>query len=164
MPAEIGFHLPHTNNECLVFCQRQSDGRWKSQVISLLIVKFRLQPAGGKSSVSIVVIMGSQTELLQIVHATASTGCFTGSLYRWQEHRDQQRDDGDDDQQFNQREAARGLRTKRSTGLYDDFLFWNSPDIRYCGDEKENEMIRVDGKSARSGILVSQQTASRTPT
>jgi hypothetical protein len=42
--------------------------------------------------------------LLQLIYTLGPTGRFAGGLYRWQQQRHQNADDGDDNQEFHQRE------------------------------------------------------------
>jgi hypothetical protein len=53
-----------------------------------------------------VVIEYRQADLLLVVHATDSTPGFAGRLHRGKEHAHKGADDGDDDKQFDECEAA----------------------------------------------------------
>ena len=55
---------------------------------------------------SIVEIVQRQTDLFQVVAALSSTSRFAGLLNRGQQQTDQHANNGDDDQQFDQRESA----------------------------------------------------------
>src|SRR5205085_5857837 len=59
--------------------------------------------AGREGIVGIVVVVGSQTELLQIVPAAHTVRRFANFLHCWQQQADQNRNDGDDHQQLDQR-------------------------------------------------------------
>jgi hypothetical protein len=52
-----------------------------------------------------MVVVQCQADLLQVVDALASPGCLARRLHGGQEQGDQHRDDRDDNQQFDQREA-----------------------------------------------------------
>jgi hypothetical protein len=53
---------------------------------------------GRECEMDIMVVVQCQTNLLEIVPALSSTGCFTRLLNRGEQQRDQNRDDGNDDQ------------------------------------------------------------------
>ena len=52
-------------------------------------------------------ILNAQTNLLQVIGALGTSTCLTRRLNRRQEQRDQDADDGDDHQQFDEREPAK---------------------------------------------------------
>jgi len=54
----------------------------------------------------IVVIMGSQGDLLEVIRALRPPGRLAGGLDGREQERNQHSDDGDDDQQLDQRETA----------------------------------------------------------
>ncbi len=54
--------------------------------------------------------MNSQSQLFQVVFALCSTGRFPGLLHGGQQQGNQDGNDGDDDKQFDQREATPTLR------------------------------------------------------
>src|SRR5262245_17298680 len=54
----------------------------------------------------VVVVLQRQTDLLQVVHALRPGRCLPHFLNRGHEQADQYANDGDDDQEFNQRERA----------------------------------------------------------
>ncbi len=54
----------------------------------------------------VMIIMGCQAELLQIVGALGSVGGLADFLHRWQQESDQDGDNGDDDQELDEREPA----------------------------------------------------------
>ena len=54
-----------------------------------------------------IVIVNGQAELLEVVFATAAAGCFPRLLDRREEQGNQNRNDGDDDEQFNQGKSPR---------------------------------------------------------
>jgi hypothetical protein len=51
-------------------------------------------------------VVQGQAHLLEVVLALGAAGCFPRLLHGGQKERDQDGDDGDDDQQFNEREAV----------------------------------------------------------
>jgi hypothetical protein len=53
------------------------------------------------------VCVQSQTELLEIIRASRPSGGFARTLHRREQQPDQDRDDGDHDQEFDQRETTR---------------------------------------------------------
>jgi hypothetical protein len=53
-----------------------------------------------------MVVVHRQTELLQIVLALAPPRCFTGLLHSGQQERNQHRNDGNDNEQFDEGETA----------------------------------------------------------
>ena len=64
------------------------------------------RPAGGKQSLTLVVVVQRQADLLQVVDALGPPGRLARRLHGGQEQGDQHGDDGDDDQQLDQRESA----------------------------------------------------------
>jgi hypothetical protein len=54
----------------------------------------------------VMIMVGGQAELPQIVAALDPMGGLADSLHRWQQQTDQDGNNGDDDQQFDEREAA----------------------------------------------------------
>ena len=65
------------------------------------IARVPIRPADRESVGDVVVVVQRQTILLEMVLALRSPCRFTSLLNRRQQERDQHRDDGDDDQQFN---------------------------------------------------------------
>jgi hypothetical protein len=67
----------------------------------------RRRVVGGRreGAVDVVVVHGSQAELLQVVDALDSPRRLPRGLHSGQQERDEYRDDGDDDQEFDEREA-----------------------------------------------------------
>jgi len=63
-------------------------------------------PDAGKTSVSRLVIVQRQSELLEVVPAAHAIGCFSRLLNSRQKQRDEHANDGDHDQQLNEREAV----------------------------------------------------------
>ena len=55
-----------------------------------------------------VVVVQSETDLLEVVRALGATGGLAGRLHRRKQERDEHGNDGDDHQQLDQREAATG--------------------------------------------------------
>lgn len=63
------------------------------------------QHADGKDTVRRLIVVQRQSDLANIVLATCPPGSFSGLLYRWQQQRDQNRDDGNHNKQLNQSEG-----------------------------------------------------------
>ena len=59
----------------------------------------------GQNPIGVGVILSSQGELLEMVHASASAGPTHEPLARRASNSDQHADDGNDDEKFNQRET-----------------------------------------------------------
>ena len=57
-------------------------------------------------AVRIVIVVQCEADLLQIISARNATSRFPGRLHSGKKETDENRDDGDHDQQFDQREAA----------------------------------------------------------
>jgi hypothetical protein len=53
-----------------------------------------------------MVVVGRQADLMQVVTALAAPGRFAGCLHGGKQKGNQDSDDGDDNQQFNQRETG----------------------------------------------------------
>ena len=64
--------------------------------------------ADSKPAESVVVVVKRKTVLFQIVLALSAARGFSGLLDGWQQQRDENRDDRNDHQQLNEREAALG--------------------------------------------------------
>ena len=62
--------------------------------------------AGREAAVGVVVVVARQRDLLEVVGALHPRGGLADLLHRGQQQADQDRDDGDDDEQFDQREGA----------------------------------------------------------
>ncbi len=54
----------------------------------------------------VVIIVQRKSQLFQIVTALSAPGRLASLLYGWQQQGDQDRDDGNDNQQLNQRKAG----------------------------------------------------------
>ena len=61
---------------------------------------------GGRVLMRVVIAVGGQADLLEVVGALDPAGGLADLLHRRQQQADQDGDDGDDDQQLDQREAA----------------------------------------------------------
>ena len=61
----------------------------------------------------VVVMVGGQAELLEVVAALHTAGGLAGRLHRRQEQPNQDADDGDHDQQLDERKAASLVRSLR---------------------------------------------------
>ena len=59
----------------------------------------------GEDALDIEMLLQGQADLLEIILAANALGGATDALHRGQQHRHQDRDDGDDDQQFEQRKS-----------------------------------------------------------
>ena len=72
--------------------------------------KAKAHAAGGRAAMGAFVIVDGQAELLEVVLALGSPGGLAGLLNGGEQEGDQDRDDGDDDQELNEREGmtARG--------------------------------------------------------
>jgi hypothetical protein len=62
--------------------------------------------AGWKSVHRIVIVVGGQCYLLQVILALCSPGRFAGGLHRGQKQGDEDADDGDDDEELDQGKRA----------------------------------------------------------
>ena len=60
----------------------------------------------GKTPLDAVVIVQSETDLLEVVRALCTTGGLAPRLHGREQERDEHGNDGDDHQQLDQREAA----------------------------------------------------------
>ena len=67
----------------------------------------------GEGVVLIVIILGGQADLLEIVRALGTSGGLAGRLHGRQQQRDQHGDDGDHHQQLDQGECGPNGATKR---------------------------------------------------
>jgi hypothetical protein len=56
--------------------------------------------------VDIVVVMGGETQLFEVVFALSAAGGFAGLLNGWEEQSDEDRDDRDHHEQFDERETT----------------------------------------------------------
>ena len=55
---------------------------------------------------AVFVIVNSQADLLQVVHALNPSRCLSSRLYGGEQQRDEHRDDRDDDEEFDQSEPS----------------------------------------------------------
>ena len=69
-----------------------------------------VDPAGREAADGVVVVVHGQADLLQVVDALRPAGGLPRRLDRREQEGDQDRDDGDDDEQLDQREPAMAYR------------------------------------------------------
>src|SRR5262249_24646004 len=73
------------------------------------------QGAGREAPVTALVVVKGEADLLEIVHALSPPGCLPCRLDRREEECDEGPDDGDDDQELDEGEAARTTTLLMST-------------------------------------------------
>jgi len=88
-PLEFG-SLLHVRQDC---CE-------EAEPAVLLTTQSPEVPGGWECVVGVMVRVGGQHDLLQIVGAFHASSRFTGRLNRGKQQRDQNADDGNDDEQF----------------------------------------------------------------
>jgi hypothetical protein len=91
-----------------------------------------------------------QADLLQVIRALGASSRLAGRLDSRQQEPNQNRDNGDDDQQFNECKAANKSRRKRHT--HDKLLFWL---IRKVGTE--NDMAGSDAGNGSNATPLEQE-------
>ncbi len=121
------------------FVELSSSRRAKEDIGGLLVRMQKIEPCspfhiaaadckgGGVASIKIIGINpGSQRHLSHIVHTTDLFGLFLGLGKRRKEHAGQNRDDGDDDQEFDQGESSQqGLMPQWALGDgFHGVVFW----------------------------------------
>jgi hypothetical protein len=68
-------------------------------------------------TIDVVVVLQPQSQLLQVVDALTPTGRLASGLHGWEQQGNQHGDDGDDNEQFDQREAAHDNARRRTGGM-----------------------------------------------